>query len=140
MIKTEKDFKKMLRQMSDAKIKKMSEQIDVCNYPILLLKEYSRRFGLKENNSVIITTIAKQLLKEKKRRINTLKILKTEMKNLPDYYITQSGLNNISIKSIDLIHQKTKNTSSKIVHAATQIEKINNEIIRLEKLYREFLI
>jgi hypothetical protein len=137
MIKTEEEFKKMLRQISNSQIKKMYERVDVSNYPILLLNEYSRRFGLKKDNSTKISNIAKQLLKEKKKRIDTLKILKAEIKNLPDYYITQSGLNSLSTKSIDSLQQKSKITSSQILKTSIQLQKINTDIARLEKIYLE---
>lgn len=136
MIRTEAEFKKILKRMPDHKIKKMSERMDAHHFPVLLLREYSRRFGTNDKAKVI-ANIAKQILKEKNERMKALKTIKIGMKNLSDYYVTQSGLDGISTKSIDAMHQKTKNITLQLRKAVIQVEDTSNKIILLEKLYKE---
>ena len=137
MIITEAEFKKRLRKMSDQKIKKTMEQINIHNSPILLLKEYARRFRSENDKISIISNISSRITKEKHNRIKLLKMINAQTKSLSDYHITQSGLNHLSAKSIDALHQKTKSTTSKLKKAVIQVENTNNIIIRLEKLYKD---
>lgn len=137
MIKTEPEFRKHLQLLSDKKIKEMVERIDVHNYPVLLLKEYSRRFGPNQHPQKTTARISKKLSDEKSTRRQAMSALKEEIKKLNEFNLSQAGLESLSLRSIGALHQKTNKTILEIKRAIAQIENSSKNIIALEKMYKE---
>lgn len=45
---SEKEIQNRLRSLSNQKVRELYENLDINHYPILLMKEYKRRFGKKK--------------------------------------------------------------------------------------------
>lgn len=137
MIRTESEFKKQISLLSDKKIKEMVEQIDIHHYPVLLLKEYSHRFGPHKYSERTNSKISKKLLDAKMARRRAANMLKEELRKLNEFNLSQVGLDSISQNSIDSLHQKTNSVILEIKKLITKIENSSKNIIALEKLYKE---
>ena len=77
--KTEASFKRLLKNMNDSEIKKYYNDLEWTAFPVLIIKEYQKRFNSKNSKKVIDklkiqTEVAKQ-------QSNVLKKIATEKSN-----------------------------------------------------------
>jgi len=137
LIRTESEFKKLLGGFSDQRIKKMLEHVEICPFPVLLLQEYARRFhpaDMKRQSALI----SRQLGMEKLRQRRTLRELRTAVKKMGDYNISQNGLKDLSKKAVDGIHQKSRATVCTIQRLARDLERTNMKIAQYENILKGF--
>lgn len=137
LIRTEAEFKKLLEGFSDQKIKKMQEHVDIYPFPVLLLQEYSRRFHPADTKKQVML-ITRQLTKQKIKQRKLLKEIRSTVKKMGDYTISQSGLRDLSKKAIDGIHQKSRGTVSSLQKMTDDLEVINKKIIQYENKLKNF--
>lgn len=132
--RTEFEFKKRLEKLSDFKIKNMIERVDVHPFPVILLQEYTRRFGkdVKKQTSLILRQLKKEKLAQKK----LLGEIKNEAEKMKDYTISQTGIRGLSKKAIDSIHQRSKSTVYKIKRTVESLEETNKKIVMYEDLIK----
>lgn len=134
MIKTE--FKKRLAKLSDEKIKKMAERVDIHPFPVILLQEYAKRFDSQDTKKQVASMISKRLAKEKLRQKKILREIKTQTRKLVDCDISQTGLKMISATSVDAIHQKATFALALLQRSSGQLLESSKKIMQYEKLLK----
>lgn len=134
--RTEADFKKRLAAMSDSRIRKAVEQIDIYPFPVILLQEHSKRFGPTDARRGA-RIIAVQLSKEKAERRRLLAKIRSGSKSMSDYNVSQSGIGHLSKKTLDDIHKKARRAVLEIQECAIHLEKVNERVIKYERMLKE---
>lgn len=111
----------MLSKLPDNKLRMLAEGIEISPFPVLINKEYKKRFGgedVRLKNSLKKQIRAKQM--EQKRLLSNMYV---EIKELEQQSVSMSGLAQLSEKSIIQIHRKQKRLVENIAKNVRELAK-----------------
>lgn len=114
-------MKQMLSKLPDNKLRMLAEGIEISPFPVLINKEYKKRFGgedVRLKNSLKKQIRAKQM--EQKRLLSNMYV---EIKELEQQSVSMSGLAQLSEKSIIQIHRKQKRLVENITKNVRELAK-----------------
>jgi len=131
--RNEAEFRKRLSKLSDKQIKKFIERVEVFPFPILLVQEYTKRFGTNYSVKNNVSQLPKTLAKEKTKQRRLSMVLKTEIKKFEDCRISQKGLQILSDRSVTNIHHKTDLLISAIQQNFNELEFLLGKSFSLKK-------
>jgi hypothetical protein len=121
MSQTERNLRQMLSKLPDNKLRMLAEGIEISPFPILINKEYKKRFGgvdIRLKNSLKKQIRAKQV--EQKKLLRNVCV---EIKKLEQQSVSVSGLEHLSEKSIAQIHHRQKHLVENIAKNVRELAK-----------------
>lgn len=129
MKQTERSLKEMLSNLPDDKLKMLAEGIEMSPFPILINKEYKKRFG---NNTKLKNLLKKQIRAKQLAEKKLLRSLYAEMKKFEQQEISISGLEQLSAKSIKQIQERQKRALDHMLSLTAELSKLHEYRIVLE--------
>ena len=130
MKQTEPSLKEMLSNLPDDKFKMLAEDIEMSPFPVLINKEYKKRFG--NNNTKLKNSLKKQIRAKQLAEKKLLSSLYTEMKKFEQQEISICGLEQLSAKSIKQIQERQKRALDHMLSLTTELSKLHEYRIILE--------
>ncbi|CDI06133.1 hypothetical protein NITUZ_40299 [Candidatus Nitrosotenuis uzonensis] len=130
MKQTERSLKEILSNLPDDKLKMLAEGIEMSPFPVLINKEYKKRFG--NNNTKLKHTLKKQIRAKQLAEKKLLRSLYAEMKKFEQQEISISGLEQLSAQSIKQIQERQKRALDHMLLLTTELSKLHEYRILLE--------
>lgn len=130
MKQTEKKVRTMLSKLPDRKLRKLAEGIELSPFPVLINKEYNKRFG--RTDSKLKRSLKKQIGAKQVMQKKLLHALRTEAKRLEQQTVSMSGLEQLSTKSIMQIHKRQKQSVERLSKTVDELTQSYERRIFLE--------
>lgn len=130
MKQTERNLKAMLSKLPDRKLKMLVEGIELSPFPVLINKEYKKRFGV--NGIKLKNTLKKQIRAKQMEEKKALRDLYAEIKNLEQQAISISGLEQLSERSIKQVQDRQKKALDNMSVLVTNLSKLHEYRVFLE--------
>lgn len=120
----------MLSKLPDGKLKMLAEGIEMSPFPVLINKEYKKRFGA--NNAKLKNSLKKQIRAKQLEEKKILRNLYAEIKKLEQQAISISGLEQLSERSIKQIQDRQKRALDTMYSLITDLLKLHEYRVVLE--------
>lgn len=121
MKQTERNLKQMLSKLPDSKLRMLAEGIEMSPFPVLINKEYKKRFGGVDIH--LKNSLKKQIRTKQAEQKKLLRNVHMEIKKLEQQSVSISGLEQISEKSIAQIHRRQKHLVESIAKNVRELAK-----------------